>query len=477
MIFVILGLLLMALASAMLPSALVDAAADNPDWRVFLVAASFTFFTGTTLYLTNRSRFAKLSIRGSFILTNLAWIVLSAFGALPFLFSSTNLDYADAFFEAISGLTTTGSTILSHIESLPPGILLWRALLQWIGGVGIIAMAIVILPILQVGGMQLFRMESSDRSERAFPQVRRYTAALVITYCGLTVCCALFLRLAGMTGLEAVVHAMTTLSTGGYSTSDASIGHFDSLVIHWIVTVFMLMGGLPFVIYIQMVRRGPLVFIRDTQIRGYLAFLGIAISCIATWLWLKDDFAPLRAISEAAFNVVSVVTTTGYATTDYSRWGTLPFGVFFLLIFVGGCTGSTGGGIKIFRFQILWSALRHYVWSRIFPHGVHPMTYGGRPVSADVVLGVLVFILTFLMTVAVTSMILEGLGLDLVTALSGAVTAVANVGPGLGDVIGPAGNFATLPDSAKWVLSLAMLLGRLEFLTVLVLLVPSFWRG
>ena len=229
--------------------------------------------------------------------------------------------------------------------------------------------------------MQLFRMESSDRSERAFAQVRLYTAALVITYCVLTLFCALFLRLAGMTSLEAVVHAMTTLSTGGYSTSDASLGHFSNTSIHWIVTVFMLMGGLPFVIYIQMVRRGPLAFYRDTQIRGYLRFLAIAIACIAFWLWWKDDFGMEQAIREAAFNVVSVVTTTGFATTDYSRWGTLPFGIFFLLIFVGGCTGSTAAGIKIFRFQVLWMALRQYVWSRIYPHGVRPwpMVDGGSP--------------------------------------------------------------------------------------------------
>ncbi len=474
----LIGWFLVVFGLAMFFPAVVDWVASNPDWFVFVTSGSATVFFGMAALLATRRKSLVLNLRQGFLLTTGSWIMLALFGAIPFAYSDQlPLDYTDAFFETMSGLTTTGSTVITGLDHAPPGILLWRALLQWFGGIGIIVAAVALFPQLKVGGMQLFRMESSDRSERAFAQVRRYTAALVITYFILTVFCTLFLRLAGMTGFEAIVHAMTTLSTGGYSTSDASIGHFSNHSIHWIITTFMLMGGMPFVIYIQMVRRGPRAFYRDTQIRGYLAFLAIAICCIASWLWWKDNFPFSQAIREAAFNVVSVVTTTGYATTDYSRWGTLPFGLFFLLIFVGGCTGSTGGGIKIFRYQILWTALRQYVWSRIYPHGVRPMTYGGRPVSADVVMGVLVFILTFLVTVAVTSMALEALGLDLVTALSGAVTAVANVGPGLGDVIGPAGNFATLPDSAKWVLSAAMLLGRLEFLTVLVLFAPAFWRG
>ena len=474
----LIGWFLVVFGLAMFFPAIVDWISSNPDWFVFVASGSATAFFGMASLLATRQKTLELNLRQGFLLTTGSWIMLALFGAIPFAYSDQlPLDYTDAFFETMSGLTTTGSTVITGLDQAPPGILLWRALLQWFGGIGIIVAAVALFPQLKVGGMQLFRMESSDRSERAFAQVRRYTAALVITYFVLTMFCALFLRLAGMTGFEAIVHAMTTLSTGGYSTSDASIGHFGNHAIHWIITAFMLMGGMPFVIYIQMVRRGPQALIRDTQIRGYLTFLAIAIGCIAAWLWWKDDFAFSQAIREAAFNVVSVVTTTGYATTDYSRWGTLPFGLFFLLIFVGGCTGSTGGGIKIFRYQILWTALRQYVWSRVYPHGVRPMSYGGRPISADVVMGVLVFILTFLVTVAVTSMALEALGLDLVTALSGAVTAVANVGPGLGDVIGPAGNFATLPDSAKWVLSAAMLLGRLEFLTVLVLLAPAFWRG
>jgi len=474
----VIGWFLSVLGLAMFIPAAADWFVANPDWQVFVATGAGTAFVGSALVLATRGTSLNISVRQGFLLTTGSWIMVCVFGALPFTFSAQlPLNYADAFFETMSGLTTTGSTVISGLDQLPPGILLWRGLLQWFGGIGIIVMAVAMFPMLKVGGMQLFQMESSDRSERAFAQARRYTAALFFAYTALTLLCASLLKLAGMTWFEAAVHAMTTLSTGGYSTSDASVGHFPQHSIHWIITCFMLLGGTPFIIYIQMIRRGPLEFWRDRQIRAYLCFLATAIGGIAVWLWAVDGFSVEASLRQSAFNVVSIVTTTGYAISDYSKWGTLPFGVFFLLIFVGGCTGSTGGGIKIFRFQILWSALGQYVWQRVYPHGERPFLYAGRPVSPDVVMGVLMFILTFLVTVAGVSMFLEALGLDLVTSLSGAVTAISNVGPGLGEIIGPAGNFSSLPDSAKWVLSAAMLLGRLEFLTALVLLSPAFWRG
>jgi len=475
-IFVILGLLLMALASAMLPSALVDAAADNPDWRVFLIAASFTFFTGTTLYLTNRNRFAKLSIRGSFILTNLAWIVLSAFSALPFLFSSTKLDYADAFFEAISGLTTTGSTILSHIESLPPGILLWRALLQWIGGVGIIAMAIVILPILQVGGMQLFRMESSDRSEKVLPRPAQLSRAIFVVYLLLTIGCASAYWLAGMTPFQAALHAMTTVSTGGFSSFDTSLGHFSQAGIHWTAIAFMILGSLPFVLYIRTLRGDRRAFLRDSQVRTFLLMLLAATVFSAFWLHFRESILYLDALRYAAFTVVSIVTTTGFTTIDYSPWQGIAI-LIFVLTMIGGCTGSTAGGIKVFRFELITLIYRRQVRQLIRPHDVVVLSYNGRVVHGPIRSAVMGFVAFFLLSVAATTVGLTIIGLDFVTSISSAVTALCNVGPGLGPVVGPSGSFAPLPDNAKWILSAAMLLGRLELQTVLVLLLPAFWQG
>lgn len=473
----VIGWFLLTLGVAMFFPAAADWVAGNVNWTVFAIAGAGTFFAGGTFVLATRGAPLNITLRQGFLLTTGSWVTVALFGALPLAYSDVlPLTYTDAFFEAMSGLTTTGSTVLSGLDRLPPGVLLWRGLLQWFGGIGIIVMAVAMFPLLKVGGMQLFRMESSDRSEKAISSVKRYTAALVLSYVALSIVCASLLRLAGMTWFEAAVHAMTTLSTGGYSTSDASIGHWDNPFVHWIVTAFMLLGALPFVVYIHMVRQGPGSLLRDSQIRAFVSFLSTVIGTVTLWLWASGEFSFERALRETAFNVVSVVTTTGYAVSDYSQWGTMPFGVFFMLIFVGGCTGSTGGGIKMFRFQVLTMAFRAYIRSRVYPHGVQAMTYDGRVVSADVVLGVLVFILIFLMTVVATSLILEGVGLDLVTALSGAATAVANVGPGLGEIIGPAGNFSSLPDAAKWVLAVAMLLGRLEFLTVLVLFSPAFWR-
>ncbi len=473
----VIGWFLLMLGVAMFFPAAADWMAGNVNWAVFAISGAGTFFAGASFVLATRGAPLDIDLRQGFLLTTGSWVTVALFGALPFAYSDLlPLTYTDAFFETMSGLTTTGATVLIGLDQLPPGVLLWRGLLQWFGGIGIIVMAVAMFPLLKVGGMQLFRMESSDRSEKAMSSVKRYTAALVLSYVALSILCATLLRLAGMTWFEAAVHAMATLSTGGYSTSDSSVGHWDSPFIHWIITVFMLLGALPFVVYIHMMRQGPTFLLRDSQIRAFLSFLCTVIAVIVLWLWASGGFSFERALRETAFNVVSVVTTTGFAVSDYSRWGALPFGVFFLLLFIGGCTGSTGGGIKVFRFQILWVAFRAYIWSRIYPHGVQALTYEGRPVSTDVVLGVLVFILIFLMTVMATSLILEGLGLDLVTALSGAATAVANVGPGLGDIIGPSGTFASLPAPAKWVLAIAMLLGRLEFLAVLVLFSPGFWR-
>lgn len=475
-IFVILGLLLMVLASAMLPSALVDAAAGNSDWHVFLVAAAFAFFTGTTLFLTNRHRFARLSIRGSFVLTNLAWIMLSAFGALPFLFSSTKLDYADAFFEAISGLTTTGSTIMSHIDSLPPGILLWRALLQWIGGIGIIAMAIVILPILQVGGMQLFRTESSDRSEKVLPRPGQLSRALFLVYFLLSFSCAGTYWLAGMTPFEAILHAMATVSTGGFSTYDRSFGHYSQPGIHWAAIVFMILGSLPFALYIRTLRGDRRALLRDSQVRTFLLMLLAATLFSTFWLHFREHILYLDALRHAMFTVVSIVTTTGFTTIDYSPWQGIAI-LIFVLTMIGGCTGSTAGGIKVFRFEIIALIYRRQVRQLIHPHDVVVLSYNGRVVHGPIRSAVMGFVAFFLLSVAVTTVGLTMIGLDFVTSISSAVTALCNVGPGLGPVVGPSGSFAPLPNGAKWILSAAMLLGRLELQTVLVLLLPAFWQG
>ena len=472
----VLGLLLVTLAAALGLPALADAAVGNPDWRAFALSGAATFFFGVLLCLGTWGGDQRLDLRQGFLLTVGGWLVLSVFGALPFLLSGLQIDLADAVFETVSGLTTTGSTVLVGLDGMPPGILLWRALLQWLGGIGIIAMAVLLLPFLQIGGMQLFRMESSDRSEKIMPRSATIIGGIAGVYLGLTMLCAVAYRLAGMTGFEAVTHAMTTVSTGGYSTSDASMGHFPGAAMSWIATVFMTAAGLPFVLFVRMLGRKRIPVWHDSQVRFFLKLLALVSLAIAAWLWGMKDIAPFDALTLAAFNVVSVVTTTGYATADYSAWGTFPVTTFFFLTMLGGCTGSTAGGLKILRLQVGLIGIREQLIGIVQPRRVIVRSYNGRPLPDGVIGSVLVLVLGFVATVAALALALALLGLDAVTALSGALTAVANVGPGLGKIIGPAGNFSSLPDPAKWLLSAGMLLGRLEFLTMLVVVTPRFWR-
>lgn len=473
------GMLLIVMAAAMLIPALADIASSNPDWMVFAASAAVTLFLGGSLLLATRTgRTIELSRRQAFALTTSAWISVSLVGALPFLFYGGKLDLADAMFEAISGLTTTGSTVISGLEAQPPGILLWRSMTQWIGGVGIILMAIIMLPFLGVGGMQLFETESSERSGRIVPRARQFVAYISMIYTGLTALCFLLYWALGMTPFDAFNHAMTSISTGGYSTHDASFGYFEEPALHWTATVFMMAGGIPFVAYIRFVRGHPGALFNDVQIRAFVGFLLLVALALGLWLFVSDRAGSLEeGLRLAAFNVVSIVTTTGYATTDYTLWGAFAIGLFFALTFIGGCTGSTAGGIKIYRHQILWTAVKAYIRQLTRPHRVEVLSYGGLHVSRDIQASVLAFLAVFVGAFSLTAVLLAAMGLDFVTAISASATAFTNVGPGLGEIIGPAGNFASLPDGAKWVLSGAMLLGRLELFTVLILFDPDFWRG
>jgi trk system potassium uptake protein TrkH len=475
-ILFIIGILMSTLALAMCLPAIADAAVYNPDWQVFAVAAAFTLLFGVMLVLTARSPNRSLNQRQAFVLTTLSWTMIPAFGALPFTFSELELSYTDAFFEAMSGITTTGATVLTGLDFAPPGILLWRALLQWLGGIGIIAMAIVILPTLQVGGMQLFRTESSDRSDKVIPRAGQLIAYIGFIYLGITLACAFAYWSAGMTGFEAVAHAMTTIATGGFSTSDASLGHFASATIDAIGTVFMLMGGLPFVLYLRAVRGNPGALWNDSQVRCYLIVAASAITIMTLYLCIKQSIGVGQALRLSSFNVVSVMTGTGYATVDFGLWGSFAVTFFVFLMFVGGCAGSTTCGIKIFRFQILYATAVTQLRRLLEPHGVFIAYYNGKPIADSVGDSVMTFFALYVLSFATVAVGLGLMGLDFVTAVSGAATSISNVGPGLGDVIGPAGSFVSLPDSAKWLLSLAMLMGRLELFTVLVMLAPAFWH-
>ncbi len=471
------GILLIILALFMVPPFVADLASGHPDSRAFLVAGAVTLFTGVSLVLASRNPGAgELTGRQAFLLTTAVWLGVTVFAALPFAFSALPLSVADCFFEAMSGTTTTGATVIVGLDGAPPGILLWRAILQWLGGVGIIVMGIAILPILRVGGMQLFRTESSDLSEKILPRATQIASAIGLIYLALTLLCAALYWTAGMSAFDAAAHAMTTIATGGYSTSDASIAAFQSAAVEWIGVVFMLVGSLPFVLYIQAVNGDPRALWRDSQVRWFLAIVGVSVLLIALWLVLALGLPAGTAVRHAAFNTVSVITTTGFASIDYGLWGAFPVAALFFLMCVGGCTGSTTGGIKVFRFTVLYATARAQALRLIQPHGVVIATFNGRPLPEAAAVGVLAFFTLFGLSFSFLALALSALGLDYLTAMSGAITALANVGPGLGPIIGPAGNFSSLPESAKWLLAFGMLLGRLELFTVLILLSPAFWR-
>lgn len=511
------GLLLTFLGLAMAVPALVDVAVGNIDWQVFTAAGAFCIFIGVgfvmaTQIAAGEKRAAHLSVPQAFMLTVSAWVMIGFFGALPFAFSDLDLSLTDALFESFSGITTTGATVITGLDTAPPGILLWRSILQWLGGIGIVVMAIAVLPMLQVGGMQLFRLESSDASDKILPRATQIAAALSLLYLALTLICIAGYWGAGMSAFDAVAHAMTTIATGGYSTHDQSMAYFDSAAIDTIATVFMILGSLPFVLYLQAVRGGWRALFYDDQVRAFLLILLGAIACITMYLAgqevaevaadtaiivseditgaeqsaltprdeqeLKNATRTIgQALRMAMFNVVSVMTGTGYATDNYGVWGTFPAAFFFILMFIGGCAGSTSCGIKIFRYQVVMAAARVELGHLIRPHAVLRPRFNGRPVPAGVTQSVMSFFVLFAAAYGLLVVALAAIGLDATTALSGAAAAIANVGPGLGDIIGPAGHYGTLPDTAKWVLMAGMLLGRLELFTVLVFFLPAFWRG
>ena len=476
-VFLVIGILLSTLAVMMVVPAVFDLLAGHPDWEVFLVSAGVTLLVGIATALACHTSGMRLSVRQAFVMTTLSWLVLTLFAALPLHFSELGMSFTDAFFEAMSGLTTTGSTVMTGLDHAPPGILIWRAILQWLGGIGIIVMAIAILPLLRVGGMQLFRMESSDQSEKALPRAAQIASAIGVIYTMLTGIWALGYWFAGMSGFEAIAHAMTTIATGGFSTSDQSIGKFDSVAIDYLAAGGMVIGALPFLLYLKVLQGHLGALFSDTQVQWFLTVVVLLILVTTGWLWLENNVPLESAVRLATVNLVSIITGTGYATDDYSLWGSFALPIFFFIMFIGGCAGSTTCGIKVFRFQVLYASARTQIHHLLQPHGVFIPYYNRRPISDEVITSVLSFFFMWFLAFSVLALGLGLLGLDFLTAFSSAATAIANVGPALGPVTGPAGTFQDLPDAAKWLLSLGMLLGRLELFTVIVLFTRSFWRG
>ncbi len=470
------GILLNVLGVFQLVPALVDWHADHSNADAFLLGAFIAIFFGSMLVLVNWHEDRTIGFRQAFLLTTSSWFFMSLFAAVPLYLSDLDIRFVDAFFEAVSGISTTGSTVLVGLDDMSQGILLWRSMMQWIGGVGIVAFAIVFLPFLRIGGMQLFQTESSDRSEKVMPRSSAIIISLVLVYSALTVICAVAYRGLGMNAFDAINHAMTTISTGGFSTHDQSFGYFDDISLQLTATLFMLIGGIPFVIYVRLVFQGRMVFFDDDQVRTIVPLLSVFIAGLTIWLWTNSDYGFLDSFRYVAFNVVSVITTTGYATIDYTLWGPFAAAFFFFITYLGACAGSTSGGLKVMRLVIVAKSVGRQLNELLYPNGVFTQRYQGRRIGPRIEMIVLGFLGMYVLANVVLTLALTLLGLDFVTAISAAATSLANVGPGIGSTIGPAGNFASLPDPAKWLLCLGMLLGRLEILTVIVLFTFEYWQ-
>ena len=476
-VFFLIGILLIVLGGSMLaPYALQVILKEGS--HSFISASFVTIFIGVLFVLANLEKEFKLNLRQTFLFSSLAWVMVAIFGSLPFLLSSQDFSLSEAFFESMSGITTTGATIISDLDSSPKSILLWRAIMQWLGGIGIVVMAITILPLLKVGGMQLFKMEGPDSTEKILPRTIEVAAIIISTYIILTFLCGFFYWIFGMSIFDSVSHSMTTIATGGFSTHNESIGFFNSSNIEIVASVFIILGSIPFISYLKFVQGNRSVFFKDVQIKGLIYLL--AISTIIMFLYLffiNYESSIFDKVRISSFNVISILSGTGYVTDDFGLWGKFSLVFFLLLMFIGGCAGSTACGIKIFRLQMLLIFLKNQIKRLISPNSVIIAKYNNQKISDNFINSVIIFIFTFLFIFLIIAMLLSISGLDFITSISGAASSISNVGPGLGDVIGPNGNYKDIPDISKWILSVGMLLGRLELFAVLVLFFPSFWRN
>ena len=441
----------------------------------FFGASIVTIIFGTLFFLSNLDHDKRLNLQQAFLLTSLSWLSIAIFGSLPFVFSNIEFSFTNAFFESMSGITTTGSTIITNLESMPKGILLWRALLQWLGGIGIIVMAITLMPIMNVGGMQLFKISNNDASEKILPKSKEIALRLIYIYSGLTALCAISYKILGMNIFDSLTHSMTTIATGGFSNYNESIGFFDSVNIEISAMIFIILGSLPFIAYIKFLSGEKKIFFLDIQIKTFLKIILSSIIILSIYVIINESTQlNLRSIF---FNVISILTGTGYVNAQFDNWGGFPLVLFLGLMFIGGCAGSTTCGIKIFRIQILYSFISNQLKKIIYPKGVFVLKYNQSPVDNKFIASIISFIYMYLIIFFIIAALLSLTGLDFITSISGAATSISNVGPGLGSIIGPNGNFSTLPDVSKWVLTIGMILGRLELFAILVLFLPSFWRN
>ena len=474
-VFFILGILQIILGVSMIFPIITQFIFEELD-SSFASSSIITIIFGILFLLSNLENDKKLNLQHAFLLTALSWISVAIFGSLPFIFSELNLNVTDSFFESMSGITTTGSTIITDLNSAPKSILLWRAILQWLGGIGIIVMAITLMPIMNVGGMQLLKVSSGDASEKILPKTKEIAIRIIIIYLVLTFLCAFFYNIFGMRFFDSLTHSMTTIATGGFSNYNDSIGHFNNVKIEFTSMFFIILGSIPFIAYIKYLSGKKNIFHTDSQIKSFIKIIFFSILILFFYLMLFNENFSISSFRYVSFNVISILTGTGYVTTNFDKWGNFPLIYFLILMFIGGCAGSTTCGIKIFRVQILFLFLKNQLKKIIYPRGIFIIKYDNNNVNEKFMASIISFIYLYIIIFFIIAALLSLSGLDFTTSISGAATSISNVGPGLGELIGPNGNFSQLPDFSKWILSLGMILGRLELFAILVLFLPSFWQ-
>ena len=449
----------------------------NENNNSFLSSSIITIFIGILIILINLKKDNQLNLQQAFLFSVLAWVSIAVFGSLPFMLSSLKLSFSDAFFESMSGITTTGSTVILDLDSSPKSILIWRAIMQWLGGIGIIVMATTVLPLLKVGGMQLFKTDSSG-TEKILPKTIEIATTIITIYIILTFLCGLIYWIQGMNIFDSIAHSFTTLATGGFSTHNESIGYFKNPGIEITATLFIVLGSIPFITYLKFIKGNRKIFLQDVQIKGFVYLLLISILIMFGYLFINNsDNSFLDNLRISSFNVLSILSGTGYVTDDFGLWGEFPLIFFIFLMFIGGCAGSTTCGIKVFRLQILVLFIKNQIKKLIYPNRILVFNYNNEKIEDSFINSVIIFIFSYLFLFLIIAVLLSITGLDFLSAISGAATSISNVGPGLGEMIGPNGNFGEVSNISKWILSFAMLVGRLEIFAVLVLFLPSFWRS
>ena len=474
-VFFILGVLQIILGFSMIIPIGIQVIYGQVD-QSFIGAGIITIIFGVLFFLSNLDHDKKLNLQQAFILTALSWLSVAIFGSLPFIFSELELSITDAFFESMSGITTTGSTIILNLNDSPKGILFWRAILQWFGGIGIIVMAITLMPIMNIGGMKLFTISSNHTPEKILPKSKEISIRLIVIYLCLTLICMIFYKIFGMNLFDSITHSMTTIATGGFSNYNESFAYFNSAKIEITAIIFIILGSIPFISYIKFLNGDRKIFITDSQITSFIKITIISVIILFLYLSLLGTNLTEFNLRSVSFNVVSILTGTGYVTEDFDNWGSFPIIFFLILMFIGGCAGSTACGIKIFRVQILYLFLVNQLKKIIYPRGVFLIKYDNNNVDDKFMSSIISFIYLYIIIFFSITALLSLSGLDFVTSISGAATSISNVGPGLGTVIGPNGNFSQVPDISKWILSAGMILGRLELFAILVLFLPSFWQ-